>query len=439
LVLFFKKEHSFLRLAFFWSLSMPLLLLLVIAVTVLEAAWSFYLSARQISYVRAHAGTVPGDYVGLVGPEEHRKAADYTIARERTAVVRGVVSLVVGLVMLGGGYDWLYGVLAGRVPASLALSVGFLLAVAAIDVVVGLPFSIYSTFVTEARFGFNRTTARLFVIDRLRGWAIGLVIAVPVLAVVLWAMRQVSGLWWLYTWFGLLVLMAVLPTVAIRVVMPWFNKFSPLPEGELKSTVERLLGECGFRSSGLFTMDASKRSGHGNAFFTGFGRSKRIVLFDTLVEGSPVDEVKAIVAHELGHYARHHVVYGMVRSAAMSFVGLFVFGWLSAQPWLLPQMGLRHSDPALSLLACFLAWSVIGPLGSLLGNWISRRNEFEADFYAGERAGRDAMVAALVRLSRENASTLTPDPLYALYHFSHPPVPVRVRRLRDGGPAAAAA
>jgi STE24 endopeptidase len=293
-----------------------------------------------------------------------------------------------------------------------------------------LPFDIYDTFVLEQRFGFNRTTPLTFVIDRLKSSAIGLGIAVPLLYACLWAMRSFTGLWWLWTWCGILVLMLAAPAIYVRLIAPRFNKFTPL-EGGLRSRIETLLHRCGFRSSGLFSMDASRRSAHGNAYFIGFGNTKRVVLFDTLINGSTPDEIEAVIAHELGHYRHRHVLFGLLRGAAMAFVVLAAFGWLSKQPWLLPSFGIAYQDDALALMACLLLNSMVAPLLMPFGNWMSRRNEFQADDFARRHVAAAPMISALLKLSRDNASTLTPDPVYALVHYSHPPVPVRIRHLHD--------
>jgi STE24 endopeptidase len=217
----------------------------------------------------------------------------------------------------------------------------------------------------------------------------------------------------------------------VRLIAPRFNTFTPLREGDLRGRIETLLRRCGFRSSGLFSMDASRRSAHGNAYFIGFGNTKRIVLFDTLIEGNSPDEIEAVVAHELGHYRHGHVLFGMLRGAVIAFIVLAAFGWLTRQAWLLPSFGIVYHDDALALLACLLLNAMVGPLLAPLGNWISRRNEFQADDYARRHVAAAPMISALLKLSRDNASTLTPDALYALVHYSHPPVPIRIRHLHE--------
>jgi STE24 endopeptidase len=408
----------------------PLLVLLLVA-SLLETAVSLFLSRRQIAHVQAHRDLVPTDFADTVSIEEHHKAADYTVAHERLDMLRSVGGWIVGAAWLLAGFDLLYGGLAAVIPPSIGRSVAFVLGAAIIGTLLSLPARVYETFVIERRFGFNRTTPAMFVADLLKGAAISLVIAVPLLAGCFWLMRHASGLWWLYVWLGVVVLMVTAPAVYVSLIAPRFNRFDPLPEGELRAAITTLMQECGFRASALFTMDASKRSTHGNAYFIGFGRTKRIVLFDTLVDSSPISEVRAVIAHELGHFRHRHVLFGMLRGAITVFCALAAFGWLAHQPWLLPALGITHTDDALSLTACVLCWSLIGPFGNLLDNWLSRKHEFQADDFARRHAGADPMVSALVRLSRENASTLTPDPWYALYHYSHPPVPLRVARLRE--------
>ncbi len=420
---------------------MPILLVVFIVVASFWTGLSLWLSVRQIRCVRRHRDAVPADFAASVTLEEHRKAADYTVARERLSGVRTIWDLLVTLGWVLGGINLVYGALASVLPASLGLGVTFLIATSAIGAVLSMPLDIYRTFVLEQAFGFNRTTPAMFVLDKLKGWAIGLAIAVPLLFACLWAMRAFVGLWWLWTWFGVVALMFAAPTIYVRFIAPRFNKFTPLRDGELRGRIETLLHRCGFRAGGLFSMDASRRSAHGNAFFIGFGKTKRVVLFDTLIAASTPEEIEAVVAHELGHDRHGHVLFGLARSAAMAFLVLAAFGWLSKQPWLLPSFGIAYHDDALALLACLLLSGLVGPLLAPLGNWISRRNEFQADDFARRQVAAGPMISALVRLSRDNASTLTPDAVYALVHYSHPPVPLRIRQLREaevneGHPAA---
>ena len=408
------------------------LLTFFVAATLAWTAVSLYLSFRQGAFVRAHRDSVPADFAAAITPEQHRNTADYAIARETLSRAESVVDMAVTLGWALGGIALLHGWLAAVPIPSLVAGVVFLVATSVVSTLVGLPFGLYRAFGLEKRFGFNRTTPATFALDRLKGAAIAAAVGVPLLFALLWTMRTLSGLWWLYAWAALLVLMMVAPTLYVRLVAPRFNRFEPLADHDLRTRIEGLLARSGFQSSGLYTMDASRRTAHGNAFFIGFGRTKRIVLFDTLLERSTPDEIEAVVAHELGHFLHRHVLFGLLRSAAILFAVLAGFGWLTRQPWLLPQFGLAGvHDDAVALFVCSMLASVLGPLLAPFGNWISRKNEYQADDHARRTVGVDPMVGALTRLARDNASTLTPDPLYALVHHSHPTVPLRVRHLRE--------
>ena len=416
---------------------MPRLLLAFIIASFLWTGLSLWLSRRQTNCVRRHRDRVPEGYEQVVTLDEHRKAADYTIAHERLDNVRAMFDLAVTLVWVLGLINAFYGALASVMEPSLTRGVVFLAGTSVIGTILTMPFRIYETFWLEQRFGFNRTTRAMFAVDRIKGWAIATVIAIPLLYACLWAMRDFAGLWWLWTWFGILALMLVAPAIYTRVIAPRFNTLTPLEDGEPRARIESLMKRCGFKSSGLFSMDASRRSAHGNAYFIGFGNTKRVVLFDTLIAGSAPDEIEAVVAHELGHFRHGHILFGLARGAVMAFVMLAAFGWLARQDWLLPSFGITYQDDALALVVCSLLSSVVGPLAAPIGNWISRRNEFQADDYARRQTGAAPMISALLKLSRDNASTLTPDSLYALVHYSHPPVPTRVSQLRAREAAAA--
>ena len=408
---------------------MPILLLLFIAVSVGATGFDLYLRARQTAYVQRHRGAVPPAFAGSVTLAEHQRAAEYERARLRLGAAASVFGLVVALGWAVWGYDALYGSVMGLLPLGIGRGVAFLVAAGAVSSLLALPLAIVRTFGVEARFGFNRTTPGRFAMDRVKGWALALLLGVPLLAGLLWLMRQ-PGPWWFWAWLGLMALMFVMMDLYPRVIAPMFNRFTPL-DGPLRTRVERLLERCGFQASGLFVMDASRRSAHGNAYFSGLGRSKRIVLFDTLIASNPEDELEAVLAHELGHFKLNHILLGLLQSAAVTFVGLFCVGWLLRQPWLLPGFGIAHQDDALALVVGLLVVQMAGPLLGVAANWVSRRHEYQADDFARRLVGAEPMAGALMRLSRDNASTLTTDPLYALVNFSHPPVPLRVARLRE--------
>lgn len=407
----------------------PLKTIFIVA-TIFWTIVSLYLSVRQSGFVRRHRDAVPADFAASHSLDEHRKAADYAEAREKLAGWETIVDAAVALAWALGGIDLVYGALARAIPPSLGRGVAFLVAAGFVGAIVSLPFDAYRTFGLEQRFGFNRTNPRQFLLDRLKRGAIALVVIVPLLFGLLFVIRTLTGLWWLWAWVAVVAIMMLAPTVYVRFIAPRFNRFEPLADDALRARIEAVLARSGFRSSGLFTMDASRRTAHGNAYFIGFGRTKRIVLFDTLIARCTPEEIAAIVAHELGHFLHRDVLFGLLRAATMLFVAFAAFGWLTKQPWLLPAFGVGYRDDALAFFVCLLLASIIGPVSAPIGNWISRRAEYQADDYARRTVGVEPMVSALTRLARDNASTLTPDPLYSLVHHSHPTVPLRVRKLR---------
>ncbi|MGI4746398.1 MAG: M48 family metallopeptidase [Janthinobacterium lividum] len=407
---------------------MPKLLLAYLAWTIAWQVFEFYLGRRQAASVRNHRDAVPAAFVASVPIADHRKAADYSLARLRFGELAGAIDLAVGLVGLLWAFDFVAGLAAGWAAPSILRSIVILGVLWLCGSLIGLPLGAWRDLVLEQRFGFNRKSTSLFIRDALTSLALTAVIGGPLLAGILWAMRDLSGYWWVWVWAALTLVMFAAPTIHVRVVAPLFNRFTPL-QGELADRIEGLLARCGFRSGGLFQMDASKRSSRGNAYFIGFGPTKRIVLFDTLLEKHDTDEIEAVVAHELGHFRHHHTLFGMLRGIVGLFVMLAVVGWLARQPWLLPGFAIHHADPALALLLAVLLANAISPVLGLLGNVISRRHEFQADDFARRTVGAAPMISALTRLARDNASTLTPDRLFSLVHDTHPPVPVRVARL----------
>ena len=409
---------------------MPVLLIAFAAVSVATTVFDLYLRGRQAAHVARHRGAVPPEFAATVSLEEHQRAADYEVDRLRLGRVTALFGLAAGLAWAFFGYDLLYGGLAGVIGRGLTRSVVFIAAVSVVSSLLDLPFAAYRTFRLEQRFGFNRTTRGRFVLDRVKAAVLSACLGLPLLYGLFWLMRGASGLWWVYAWAGLTVLTVAMIGAYPRWIAPLFNRFTPL-DGPLRARVEALLRRCGFEASGLFVMDASKRSTHGNAYFSGFGRMKRIVLFDTLVAQNTEAELEAVLAHELGHYKLGHVVTGLLQTAALSFLAFFAIGYLCKQPWLLGSFGIVHRDDALALMVCVLVIQMAGPLVSTGLNWLSRRHEYQADDFARQMVGAAPMISALVRLSRDNASTLTTDPLFALVNFSHPPVPLRVQHLRE--------
>ena len=407
-----------------------LLLLLFVAGSIAAEAASIWLLRRQARFVRRHRNDVPAAFRATVTAAEHRRAADYTGARAGVSIVSGLLGLLVTLFWVCGGLDLAAGAIDRAVAPSAARDVLLVGAVAALSALAGLPLAAWRTLVVEGRFGFNRSTPALWALDRLKGAGLAAAIGAPLLWALFVVMRHATGLWWLWAWMGLSVLSLLAPALYVRLIAPLFNRFEPLADTALAARIEALLERCGFHASGLYTMDASRRSSHGNAFFIGWGRSKRIVLFDTLLASQTPDEIEAVVAHELGHFKHRHVVWGTLRGIATSFVLLALVGWLCRQPFLTAQFGFAHRDEATALLAANFLLSLGGPLLSLPGHWLSRRHEFQADDYARRQVGAAPLASALTRLTRDNASTLTPDPLFALVHYSHPPVSERLAHLQ---------
>jgi STE24 endopeptidase len=387
--------------------------------------------------VRAHRAATPAPFAERVNDDAHRKAADYTIAKQRQGEVEAIVDALVLLALtLGGGLSWLVAVTQALAVPSIVRDVLLLGAVAAISGAVSLPFAWWRTFRIEARFGFNRTTLSLWLADLVKGIAVGAILGLPLAFVVLWLMQRAGTWWWVYAWLAWMAFQLLVLVLYPTVIAPLFNRFSPMPEGAARDRIEQLLERCGFRASGLFVMDGSKRSGHGNAYFTGFGKAKRVVFFDTLLARLGPDEIEAVLAHELGHFRLRHVVKRVVWSALVSLALLALLAWLMQAPWFYEGLGLAQGEfaiamsrPGVALALFMLALPVFTFMLAPLASAYSRRHEFEADAFAARNASAPALVAALIKLYEDNAATLTPDPLHSAFYDSHPPAAVRVARL----------
>jgi len=390
-----------------------------------------WLAQRQISHVIAHRATVPESFADRIQLAAHQKAADYTVRRTRFGRIELAVEVALLLALtLGGGLQALHDLWSPRLDG-LPYGIALIFSVLAISAIVDLPLAFYRQFVIEEEFAFNRMTPKLFLADFLKQAALGVAIGTPVLLAVLWLMEEMGSRWWLYVWlfwcvFNLLILF-LYPTW----IAPLFNKFVALDDAPLKARVEALLSRCGFSSSGLFVMDGSKRSNHGNAYFTGFGKSKRIVFFDTLLGRLQPLEVEAVLAHELGHFKHRHVIKRIAMLFALSLGFLAVLGQLIDASWFYNGLGVEAQNTAMGLLLFFLAGPVLPFLLTPLLSLLSRRDEFEADRYAAEKASAKDLVAALVKLYEDNAATLTPDPLHSLFYDSHPPAALRIARLQQ--------
>ncbi|WP_374592733.1 M48 family metallopeptidase [Aquabacterium sp.] len=405
--------------------------------TLLTRLW---LATRQVKHVAQHRDTVPTAFARIIALDAHQRAADYTIAKLRFGLVTLALEtvLLLGWTLLGG-LDALNAAVRdavlprwGGMAYQLALLSSFALISGALD----LPFSWWSTFRLEQRYGFNRMTLGMWVGDLIKGVLIGALLGLPIAAVILWLMGAAGPTWWLWAWavwmgFNLLILV-LYPTV----IAPLFNKFEPLQDDALKNRVEALMARCGFAAKGLFVMDGSKRSAHANAYFTGFGAAKRVVFFDTLLNSLSPGEVEAVLAHELGHFKHKHVLKRIVSMFALSLAGFALLGWLSHQPWFYEGLGIQRANivahapkDALALLLIMLAAPVFSFFVSPLFAGLSRRHEFEADAYAcAQASGRD-LANALLKLYEDNASTLTPDPLYVRFYYSHPPAAERLAAM----------
>jgi STE24 endopeptidase len=403
-----------------------------IVALVFSVALQLWLARRQVRHVDSHRSEVPPHFADRITLAAHRKAADYTIARTRLSMVDTVQDAVVLLVLtLGGGLAALTVATAGFSASPLWRDVALVVAVTLLTGVLALPLSWYRTFVIEQRFGFNRMTLGLWLLDLAKGALVAALLGIPLVTLVLWLMTRAGALWWVYTWiawiaFQLLVL-ALYPTL----IAPMFNKFQPLADAGLKERVERLLDRCEFAAKGLFVMDGSRRSSHGNAYFTGFGAARRIVFFDTLLARLQPEEVEAVLAHELGHFKLRHVLKRTAWFAAASLVLLALLGWLVDRSWFYAGLGVPGATPrfGVALVLFMLALPVFTFLASPLASLYSRRHEFEADGYAAKNASAPALVAALVKLYEDNANTLTPDPLHSAFYDSHPPAAARISRL----------
>jgi STE24 endopeptidase len=406
---------------------------LFLAALIVATGLRLWLARRHVRHIQAHRNAVPPAFAGEIGIEAHQKAADYSSAKTRLNMAAIAFDAAVLVILtFGGGLQAIDNLAASVFAEGLWRGVAFVAILVVITSVIELPFGLYRTFGIESRFGFNKMTLGMFFGDLAKHAIVGALFGLPLLVAVLWLMAGMGDYWWLYVWgvwvvFNTLVL-AIYPTF----IAPLFNKFSPMQEGEMKSRIEQLITRCGFTSKGLFVMDGSKRSSHGNAYFTGFGKSKRIVFFDTLLNRLEIPEIEAVLAHELGHFRMRHVVKRMAWTFAVSLGFLFVLGLLKDQPWF--YEGLHVAYPATDAMALALFFMVVPVFTFLLQPVMamySRKHEFEADEYAAKFAPAGDLVHALVKLYKDNASTLTPDPLHSAFYDSHPPAAIRIARLEQ--------
>ncbi len=406
------------------------------AFVIAALAWRALLAVRQMRHVARHRERVPDDFAAFIPLEAHRKAADYTHDKQRvglaeTLAIDGVLLLVL---TLGGGIAAIDALSQRAFGEGYVRELGTVFAVLIVTTVLALPFDLWRTFVIEGRYGFNRTSPALFARDLAKGTLLAIALGTPLLLAVFWLVRAAGPYWWFYTWLAWIAFTVALVMAFPRWIAPLFNRFTPLEEGDLRRRIEALIERCGFHAKGLFVMDGSRRSSHGNAYFTGFGAEKRIVFFDTLIERLTTPEIEAVLAHELGHFARGHIPRLLAVRFALALLLLAVLGWLYRQGAFYEALGLSepHIGAALAGFALILPVFTFPfqPLASL----IARRQEFEADAFAAQHASAADLASALAKLYRDNASTLTPDPLHSLVYDSHPPAALRIDHLRRAAP-----
>ena len=408
--------------------TLSLIFIALLVVTTLTRLW---LGSRHIGYVQAHRGQVPTAFSESISLEAHQKAADYSAAKTKLVLVEAIVqALLLAALTLGGGLQWIddswrnvlsnHEIIRGALVICTAMFISSL---------IDLPFEFYKTFTVDEKFGFNKMTVSMFFSDLVKHSLVGLALGLPILFAALWLMQGAGQYWWFYLWVVWSVFNIVMLAVYPTFIAPLFNKFTPLADENLKTRIEALLTKCGFKSQGLFVMDGSTRSGHGNAYFTGFGSSKRVVFFDTLLSRLNTEEIEAVLAHELGHFKHHHVIKRIAMMFFVSFLGLALLGWLMNQGWFYHGLGVTTPSNHMALILFLLVSPVFLFLLRPLMASYSRKNEFEADDYAAKHADANKLVDALVKLYRDNASTLTPDPLHSAFYDSHPPASIRISKL----------
>ena len=394
----------------------------------------FWLSSRQIRHIVAHRPAVPAQFAEKIPLAAHQKAADYSIAKTKFGLIMLVVgtATLIGFTLLGG-LQWLAVTLLNRTGAGMTYQIGLIVAFSVITAIIDLPFDYYKQFVLEERFGFNKMSRRLFLADLVKGTLLGAAIGLPLLWVILTLMQHAGSLWWLYAWFVFSAFQLLMLVLYPSVIAPLFNKFTPLDDDSLRQRIENLMQRVGFASSGLFVMDGSKRSAHGNAYFSGFGAAKRIVFFDTLLARLAPEEIEAVLAHELGHFKLKHIVKRIIVMFAVSLAFMALLGYLKTQLWFYTGLGvdpmIGAGNDAMALLLFMLVLPVFTFVFSPLTSISSRKHEFEADAFAARHTDPQYLIAALVKLYEDNASTLTPDPLHSAFYDSHPPATLRIQHL----------
>ncbi len=409
--------------------SFTFLFLFFLSASVVVRLW---LSQRQMNHIRAHKNQVPDEFADKIKLEDHQKAASYSCTKLRVSRISLAWETTWLLIWtLAGGLNWIDSWWANYELSPMLNGIAVIASLLILASVLDLPFSLYNTFVIEQKFGFNQTTWQTWILDLLKGALLMLLLGLPLIATILWLMNQAGQHWWLYAWlvwtgFSLLMIWAW-PTF----IAPLFNKFSALEDASLKTRIDNLLQRCGFHSQGVFVVDGSKRSAHGNAYFTGFGKNKRIVFYDTLLESLSEDEVEAVLAHELGHFKRHHIKKSLILSLVTTLIGFALLAWLMQSPWFYAALGVEKASTHTALLLFILVMPVFSYFISPMFSALSRKHEFEADEFAKSNSDYRALISALVNMYRDNASTLTPDPLHSMFYDSHPPASIRINHLKS--------
>jgi STE24 endopeptidase len=407
------------------------LTLTFVSLVILTTLVRLWLGNRHIQYVVKNREQVPSAFTETITLQAHQKAADYTKDKTKLVLIDAVLQSIVLLAFtIGGGLQWIDDIWRSLLTDQTMLRGALIICSALlISSIIEIPLDYYRTFVVDEKYGFNKMTPKMFFTDMIKHALVGLALGAPILFAALWLMQSAGEYWWFYLWvvwslFNI-VMLAIYPTF----IAPLFNKFTPLQENSLKAKIEQLLTKCGFKSQGLFVMDGSTRSGHGNAYFTGFGNSKRVVFFDTLLDKLNEDEIEAVLAHELGHFKHHHVIKRIVMMFLLSLLGLALLGWLINQSWFYAGLGVNNPSDYMALILFMMASpTFLFLLHPLMASY-SRKNEFEADHYAAKQANANHLIQALVKLYRDNASTLTPDPIHSAFYDSHPPASIRISKL----------
>lgn len=391
-----------------------------------------WLNARQSRHIMLHRQQVPDDFVGKIDLEAHQKAADYTIAKTNIASISSLISSAI-LIMLtfGGGLNLLLSMSQSYIGSDILVGICLIMSTFILSYFIELPIDIYQTFKIEQKFGFNRTTTGQFIKDQLIQLALMLIIGCPLIYALLWVMGEMGDYWWLYAGVLTISFTFFMTWLVPTLIAPLFNKFTPLEDEQLKNKIQHLFERCGFNSKGIYVMDGSRRSGHGNAYFTGIGNNKRIVFYDTLIESLDADEVEAVLAHELGHFKCKHVRRQMVVSSLVTLAAFALLGWLKQQNWFFDGLAVLQITDASALLLFLLISPIFSTFIHPISSYYQRKFEFEADAFASTMSKPEYLIQALVKLYRENASTLTPDPLYSSFHHSHPPAGVRINHLKS--------